>query len=150
MPSLDRPLVFVPRVSRGAVAGCVVLHAAAGAGVLWQWPWSPGLAAALALIAWAGVACSAELAWLPRRYTQVTWTADGSWELRDAQGSRDRGVLSGNAVIAPAFVLVPLRIHGRRRLLMATAGTTAPEVLRRLRLRSRFARTARATACAAE
>lgn len=149
MTPMEAPLWMTPRVSRRAVQACAGVHLLVVVLCLVAWPWSPALLVAIALLVAGGRAGVETLRALPREFIAVLLAADGRWTLTDRHGERLVAVPCGVPLVAPWFVVVPLRAGTRRYCWFAGLDTLPPDTFRRLRLRLRFGPAAHATVSAA-
>ncbi len=132
------PLRIIPRSSPSCVIAlsCVHVFAAIALLITSSAVWISG---ALGF----GIVLSALMTWrelrAPLRFDAVLYDSDGRWSVTTAAGERFAATVQGFPWCSPWLMVVPLRVAKQRYTLVIAADVTPPDILRRLRIRLRYA-----------
>ncbi|MGH8597378.1 MAG: protein YgfX [Gammaproteobacteria bacterium] len=100
--------------------------------------WSTPLV--IAVIGVSAYLTKKELLAAPRAFKALLYDSDGQWWLTTAEGLRLRAYLKGAPLCAPYFIVLPLAVNSRRFTIVIAAESAPADLMRRLRVRLRYAR----------
>lgn len=144
------PLRIIPRQSPRCLQLCAGLHLVSAAMVLASgaWGWQR-----IAIIVAIGI--SAHLSWRELRAAPLVFGAflydsQGVWWATTHTGERFAVHLTGTLLCLPFLVVLPAKIAARRYTIVLAADVIPKDLMRRLRIRLRFAPSTPTTISAAE
>jgi hypothetical protein len=144
------PLRLVPQCSVRCLRLIASLHALLAIAVLLNYPLSGASVGVSVGIAFSAYWTHREFCAAPRAFGSILYDGGGRWWVTDHAGERITAVLTGAPLRTRWLVLLPLAVAGQRYTVALTADVTPPDLLRRLRVRLRYAWSTRATTSAAE